>query len=129
MLYQARKGNNMFKSKAELGGEIDSRIWKGGPVNPNKKGQSRRAQVQSELSSLVRKFRPLQADAIKQAMRVLNSPETADANTLRASALILQTYQSLLKDLNNLGEDETETVEQLIEAPKFQLHMLKQEDK
>lgn len=114
----------MFKSKQELGGETDPRIWKGGPVNPNKKGQSRRSQVQSELSSLVRKFRPLQADAIKQAMRVLNSPDTADANTLRASALIIQTYQSLLKDLSALPEDETETVEQLIEAPKFSLVMM-----
>lgn len=118
-----------FKSKAELGGEIDSNIWRGGSRNPEKQGQSRRSQVQSELSSLIRRFRPHQSAAIAAAMKIMGNEESADANRLRASALILSTYQSLLKDLNNLGEDEgTETVEQLIEQPRFQLHMLKSED-
>lgn len=115
-----------FKSKAELGGEIDKNIYMGGPVNPNKKGKTRRELVQGELTSLLRRLRPHQTEAIKQAMRILSSGETADSNTLRASALILQTYQSLLKDLNALGEDEPgETVESLKEAPKFQLTMVK----
>lgn len=114
-----------FKSKAELNGEVDPRIWRGGPVNPEKKGMSRRAQVQSELGSLIRRFRPHQSAAIAAAMKIMGNEVAADANKLRAAALIISTYQSLLKDLNNLGEDEgTETVEQLIEAPKFSLVML-----
>lgn len=115
----------MFKSKAELNGERDPNIWTGGPINSAKKGTSRRAQVQSELSSLIRRFRPHQSAAIAAAMKIMGNEESADANKLRASALIISTYQSLLKDLNNLGEDEgTETVEQLIEQPKFSLVMM-----
>lgn len=115
----------MFKSREELGGELDPRIWKNGPVNSAKKGQSRRSQVQSELSSLIRRFRPHQSAAIAAAMKIMGNEESADANKLRASALIISTYQSLLKDLNNLGEDDgTETVGDLIEQPKFTLHML-----
>lgn len=114
-----------FKSKAELNGEVDPHIWRGGSRNPEKHGMTRRAQVQSELSSLIRRFRPLQTEAIKSAMKVMGNPSAADANVLRASALIISTYQSLLKDLNNIGEDEgTETVEQLIEQPKFSLVMM-----
>lgn len=114
----------MFKSKAELNGERDPKIWTGGPVNSQKKGQSRRSQVQSELSSLIRRFRPHQSAAIAAAMKIMGNEESADANKLRASALIISTYQSLLKDLGALPEDETETVEQLIEAPKFSLVMM-----
>lgn len=114
-----------FKSKAELNGEVDPHIWRGGSRNPEKHGMTRRAQVQSELSSLIRRFRPLQTEAIKSAMKVMGNPSAADANVLRASALIISTYQSLLKDLNNIGEDEgTETIEQLIEQPKFSLVMM-----
>ena len=119
-----------FKSKAELGGERDPNIWTQGSRNPEKGNQSRRSQVQSELSSLIRRFRPLQTEAIKSAMKVMGNPDAADANVLRASALIISTYQSLLKDLNNLGEDEEgTTVEKLIEQPKFSLHVLPEKTK
>jgi len=114
-----------FKSKKELGGEVDPRIWNGGPVNPNKKGKTRRELVQGELMSLLRRFRPHLTDAIRQSTRILNDTQAADSNVLRASALILQTHQSLLKDLNALSEDDPqETVESLREAPKFQLTMV-----
>ena len=113
-----------FKKTAELG-ERDSRIWTGGSVNPEKKGITRRSQVQSELSSLIRKFRPLQAESIRTAMKIMSNDESADANRLKASALIISTYQSLLRDLNNLGEDEeSTTVEKLIEQPRFSLVMM-----
>lgn len=119
-----------FKSKAELNGAVDENIWRGGSVNPEKKGMSRRSQVQSELSSLIRRFRPHQSASIAAAMKIMGNPEAADANVLRASALILSTYQSLLRDLNNLGEeDEGTTVEKLIEQPKFSLHVLPEKTK
>lgn len=118
-----------FKKREENGGEVDPRINMAGPVSKNRNGKTRREVVQGELTSLLRRLRPHQSDAIKQAMRILNSGETADSNTLRASALILQTYQSLLKDLNALGDDEpNETVESLKEAPKFSLTMIKGKD-
>lgn len=118
-----------FKSKAELG-KVDENIWRGGPVNPNKKGKTRRELVQGELISLLRRFRPHLTDAIRQSTRILNSTEAADSNVLRASALILQTHQSLLKDLNALSEDDPqETVESLKEAPKFSLKMITNTDK
>ena len=116
-----------FKSTAELG-ERDARIWTGGSVNPEKKGKTRREQHQTELMSLIRRFRPLQTDAIKHAMRVMTGDNTADQNVLRASALILQTYQGLLKDLANSGLDDNETVEEIQQAPRFSLHMIKTED-
>ena len=121
----------MFKSKAELGGEVDKNIWRGGNVNPEKKGTTRRAQVQSELSSLIRKLRPHQAEAVKQAVRILSSEGTADTTVLKASVFMTHLYRDLLKDLSSLPdeENEKETVEDLIEKPRFQLHMLKPEDK
>lgn len=119
-----------FKSKAELEGKLDPNIWTGGSVNPEKKGKTRREQHQSELVSLIRRFRPLQTEAIKQAMRVMKSEQTADQNVLRASALILQTYQGLLKDLVNTSvDDDKETIEQIDQAPKFSLVMLPNKDK
>lgn len=114
-----------FKSKAELNGERDPNIWTQGSRNPEKGNQSRRSQVQSELSSLIRRFRPHQSSAIAAAMKIMGDEEGADSNKLRAAALIISTYQSLLKDLHNLGEDEEgTTVEKLIEQPKFSLVMM-----
>lgn len=118
-----------FKSKAELNGERDPNIWTQGSRNPEKGNQSRRGQVQSELSSLIRRFRPIQSQAIAAAVKIIGNEESADANKLRASALIISTYQSLLRDLNNIAEDETETVEQLIEQPKFSLVRLPEKQK
>lgn len=53
---------------------------------------------EQELLSLTRKFKPHVAKAVQAAVKIIDNPESADANKLKASALLIQTYRQLLLD-------------------------------
>jgi hypothetical protein len=81
-----------------------------------------------ELLSLVRKFKPLQTKAIQAAARIIDNDEAADANKLKAAALLIQTYRQLLLDTydRHYDDDVGEEVQQH-NAPVFSLRVINPE--
>lgn len=114
-----------FKSSKELGGAIDPNIYRveeRGPRNRNKP-KTRRELYEGELMSLLRKLKPHQSEAYRQAVRIMTSSSASDANVLKASAFINQVYRELLKDLyDGADEDVGEAIQDT--TPKFSLVML-----
>lgn len=77
------------------------------------------------LMDLVRKFKPLQTKAIQAAVKIIDNQEANDANKLKASALIISTYKSLLTEVYDLRYDEEVGEEiQQVSAPVFSLKMI-----
>lgn len=119
----------VFKKRAELG-ERDPNIYDVDRDGPRSRGKprTRREQYQGELLTLLRKFKPHNSDAIKTAVKIMENAEATDSNKLRASALIIQTYRDLLKDLYN-GVDMEETAEEIQDTrPTFSLRVIDNPD-
>lgn len=112
--------------------------WTPGIESPNKAGRPKvldkdkktnRTQRQEEFMSLVRKFKPHIAKAVKAAVSILESETASESGKLRASALILQTYQDLVKSLYDYRYDEEEAEEiQQSNAPVFSLKIINNEE-
>lgn len=86
---------------------------------------------QKELLSLVRKFKPLQSKAINAAVKILDDNQATEMGKLKSAALIISTYQQLLKDTFDYRYDESESEEiQATNVPAFSLHVIetKKED-
>jgi len=86
---------------------------------------------EEELMSLVRKFKPHQTAALQAALRVMNREDASDQNVLKASALILSTYRSLLLDVYDIryDEDEGTEVQEKPNGPVFSLKMIDPDEK
>ena len=98
----------------------------GRPKILDKDKKTNRTQRQEEFMSLVRKFKPHIAKAVKAAVSILESETASESGKLRASALILQTYQDLVKSLYDYRYDEEEAEEiQQSNAPILSLTMVK----
>ena len=113
-----------FKKTAELGYPDPNvnrlgRIKREKPLNRELKDRY--------LLELLRKLRPGQALAIQRTLKIIGDKDSADANAIKASALVMRTYASLIKELygtDEVDEDE-DSVEALQEdAPKAKLFSL-----
>jgi hypothetical protein len=100
--------------------------------NVNRKGRiTREKPLNRELKDrylleLLRKLRPGQALAIQRTLKIIGDKESADANAIKASALVMSTYAGLIKELygkDEVDEDE-ESVEPLQEECKPKLFSL-----
>lgn len=110
-----------FKSKEELGGEIDHRInTKGQPRNQRPMGMTRRSNHQAELVSLLRKLKPHMSAAVIRTSSIVSNPNSKDSDAVAAAKLLLSTYQSLMQDLYK-DADKEETPVLVQELPKFRL--------
>lgn len=113
-----------FKKTAELGYPDPNvnrlgRIKREKPLNKELKDRY--------LLELLRKLRPGQALAIQRTLKIIGDKESADANAIKASALVMSTYASLIKEL--YGKDEVDEDEDSVEAlqedaPKAKLFSL-----
>jgi len=85
---------------------------------------------EQELLSLTRKLKPHVTKAIQAAVKIIDNPEANDANKLKASALLIQTYRQLLLDVFDKAYDSDEGTEVNENAPIFSLRVLdeKKED-
>lgn len=116
MVFKARKDNN---------GELDSRINTKGRITREK--PLNRELKDRYLLELLRKLRPGQALAIQRTLKIIGDKDSADANAIKASALVMSTYASLIKELYGRDEEteEEDSVEALQEdAPKAKLFSL-----
>lgn len=117
---QTEKPHYHFRTKQELGGEIDNRInVKGQPRNQRPMGMTRRSNHQSELVSLLRKLKPHMSAAVIRTSSIVSNPNSKDSDAVAAAKLLLSSYQSLLQDLYKDDEKEETVVVQ--ELPKFRL--------
>lgn len=118
MVFKARKDNN---------GEVDENINRSGRIKGSAE-MSRRALKDRELISLLRKIKPHMAESIMTAAKIMKSDVAADANKLKASALLISVYKELLKDAYD-GDEEAEGTEIQSNAPTFSLHVIPQVQK
>lgn len=82
---------------------------KGRPVGKSQsKNKTNRELRQDEFLTLVRKFKPHLTKAVQAAVAILDNDKSSESGKLRASALIIQTYKDLLKDLYDYRYDEEE---------------------
>lgn len=112
-----------FKKTAELGYPDPNvnrlgRIKREKPLNKELKDRY--------LLELLRKLRPGQALAIQRTLKIIGNNDSADANAIKASALVMSTYASLIKELYGRDEEteEEESVEPLQEECKPKLFSL-----
>lgn len=84
-----------FKSREELGGEIDSNINKLGRIDKNHKPTAKEIK-QKELMSLLRKLKPLMSKSVGVASKIIDSEDSSEAGKLKAAALLIKTYQDLV---------------------------------
>lgn len=97
----------------------------GRPKTIDRDKKTNRTLRQEEYLSLVRKFKPHLAKAIRAATNILDDPNSSEAGKLRSSALILQTYKDLVRELYLTAYDDEEGDEiQESNQPKFSLHLL-----
>lgn len=116
----------VFKRKELNGGEIDPSINLNGRVGNSKAVPLTNKQVRDrEFISLIRKLKPHLSPSIKTLMEINESEDATDQNRLKASALIIQLYKDLIKDVYSIEYDEQEGEEiQPTNAPKFSLTMI-----
>lgn len=112
-----------FKKTSELG-YPDPNVNKLGRIKREK--PLNRELKDRYLLELLRKLRPGQALAIQRTLKIIGDKDSADANAIKASALVMSTYASLIKELygkDEVDEDE-ESVEPLQEECKPKLFSL-----
>lgn len=119
-----------FKSKEELGGEIDPRInVKGNPDFGKKKYMpdkpTNRFLREREFMSLLRKLKPHVADAIMAAVKIMKNEEAAHANKLKAAVILLDQYERTMKQVYDKDYDEEESSEGEIQQQQTSLFSLK----
>lgn len=115
----------VFKATKDNGGVRDERINSRGRIVREK--PLNRELKDRYLLELLRKLRPGQALAIQRTLKIIGDKESADANAIKASALVMSTYASLIKEL--YGKDEVDEDEDSVEAlqedaPKAKLFSL-----
>ena len=78
-----------------------------------------------ELVMLLRKIKPMIADAIVTAADVMKNQEASHQNQLKAATILLDNYRRLVLDLYD-GEDEAEAGVEIQQnnAPVFSLKMV-----
>jgi Ribonuclease G/E len=120
--------NMAFKSRKELGGQVDPNINTEGRIKSSKV-MTKRELKEKELLMLARKIKPLMAEAINVSAKVMRDEKATHASQLKASALLLSVYQQLIDDLYEGKEDETEdstTAEIQPQAPLFSLKVIEE---
>jgi hypothetical protein len=119
-----------FKSKEELGGEIDPRInVKGNPDFGKKRyipeKPTNRYLRERELMGLLRKLKPHVAEAIMAAVNIMKNKEAAHANQLKAATILLDQYKQTMKEVYDKDYDEEEAEEvQQQQTPLFSLKLV-----
>ena len=97
----------------------------GRPKTARPPEQTNRSLREKSLLELLRKLRPLQTKAIQSAVKILDNPDAADANKLKASGMVISLYKDLIKEVYDKDYDE-EGAEAIQEdnGPIFSLRVL-----
>lgn len=107
----------------------DARINRDGrPKIKDAEKPTNRSLREKSFLQLVRKFYPLQSQAIQVAAKIMNDEKASENGRLKGAALIITTYKDLLKDVYDYRYDE-ESAEPMQEdnKPVFSLRMINSE--
>ena len=120
----------VFKKREENGGQLDPSINANGRPLKTAKGRTKRAVLEGELLSLLRKFKPLVADAINTAAKIMRNEEASHMNQLKASVILLDNYKQLLGDMYDVEEGDGEDTKEIQpdNRPVFSLRMINNEE-
>ena len=122
----------VFKRRELNGGEVDENINLSGRIDGKKAEPLTNKQVRDrEFISLIRKLKPLLAPSVATVLKIGQSEDATDQNKLKASALILQLYKDLIKDVYSQEYDDQEgqEIQPTTKAPVFSLTMISNNDK
>lgn len=84
-----------FKTKEELDGKTDPKIYRGGRSFTNA-GSASKDIGRKELLALFRKVKPYSREAVSVAVKLMNAPDVAAATQLQAAMALLKMYESLV---------------------------------
>ena len=101
----------------------------GRPYNDDKEKKTNREIRTRTMLQLLRKFSPHQSKAIMAAVKIVENEQAADANKLKASALIIQTHRELLNEVYSKDYDDNQGEEIQDNSPVFSLRMLGTDEK
>ncbi len=101
----------------------------GRPYNDDREKKTNREIRTRSMLQLLRKFSPHQSKAIMAAVKIMENEQAADANKLKASALIIQTYRELLNEVYSKDYDDNQGEEIQDNSPVFSLRMLGTDEK
>lgn len=93
---------------------------------PAVKKKSNKEMRFNELMKLTRKLKPHLSKAIITASQILEDSEARHQDQLKASALIIQTYRDLVKDLYDYRYDNEEAQEEVQGNTLFSLTMVEE---
>lgn len=114
-----------FVSKEKLGGEIDKNINTQGRIKGAKRMTNRELR-EREFMSLLRKLKPLVADSINTAAKIMKNAEATDQNKLKAAVILLDNYKAMVGDVYNGKYDEDEAIDEIQQpnVPSFSLKVV-----
>ena len=101
----------------------------GRPYNDDREKKTNREIRTRSMLQLLRKFSPHQSKAIMAAVKIVENEQAADANKLKASALIIQTYRELLNEVYSKDYDDNQGEEIQDNSPAFSLHYIEPTNK
>lgn len=124
-----------MQQNTENSTEVKKSGFRGGDANINRNGRPKNSEKEEKLTNrqlrekafleLVRKFRPLQAKAILEVVRILEKDTAAEASKLKAAALIISTYKDLIAETYDYKyDDEAGEAMQKDSEPVFSLKVV-----
>ena len=113
-----------FVSKANNGGEIDPRINQNGRPSREEKKLTNRELREREFMSLLRKLKPLVAQSIATAVKIMGNEEASHQNQLKAATIILAEFKSSLEHVYDAAYDADEGIEAQPTGPKAPIFSL-----
>jgi len=92
--------------------------------------KSNRKLREKALLELARKVKPHTGKAIVTAMNIMENDKSSEAGRLKAAALLIQTYKSLINELYDYRYDEeiAEEMQETDKAPVFSLKMVNKDE-
>lgn len=98
----------------------------GRPKVIDKDKKSNKTRRSESFLELVRKFRPHLSKAVMTAVNIMGDDKSSESGKLRASALIIQTYRELVKDLYDAkyDDEEAEAIQETDNRPVFSLKVI-----
>lgn len=117
-----------FKSREELGGQLDPKINREGRIPKKGEKPSRKKQRNRELESLLRKLKPNVSKSIMVAVKIMDrEQDVTDTSKLKAATIILDLYKSTVLELGKEQEDDDFDEEEQAPATVFSLVMTQDE--
>ena len=110
--------------KKSVNGVIDPNINANGRPSREEKKLTNRELREREFMSLLRKLKPLVAQSIATAVKIMGNEEASHQNQLKAATIILAEFKSSLEHVYDAAYDADEGIEAQPTGPKAPIFSL-----